>query len=1708
MVVKKLCYVLFFFSFGILAQTFTNSLGNNDFFNDANWSTGSFPEAQHVYINESGDNTPTINSYNTIEPTSIRVGYGGTGALEIQDGGYLNISSTSGTLYVGQNTGDSGVITQNGGSFIIGAGINMGVAGADSYYYLNDGLLKSSRGVVNIGGNNGNAVFEMNDGEFITRTGVNLNSGGEFKVNSSNPHYIEIGLAGSVDGFWNQASNSKITFNVDEWGVTPININYIDGAGQLGNVNFASGSEINVGFDDDITPLSGTWTVMTWDGTVTDNGLSFSDDVDTSIWSFEILDNELQITAIVDDTVTSNDVPYEWYDNYFSDLSTESDYEDLDDVDSDGDGLINRLEFVAKTDPLDYGVVNSIEELLKYLTQDNVSIQMTSGTYEVTQEDIINRVHTITPGKYASFSYLLVSGSNSNYDLTDVNFDISGFYWVHPGNYVGLYYGQTAINIVGDNTYITGLTWTEIDKDYIVFQGGTTMIIDGLNCTVNDFEITTAVSYPYGYGSYYGIGGGLNIISPRKHSGILVRGQNNTLSNTNLYSRTFGHGIFMQAADTPTISNCYVEGVMRTTDDILMETEGPAFDVGFLTRFDVGVLEGGHITSLSEDGIRIYREGFNYQTGASDDRVTQNAIIEDCVVKNMRFGIQVAFSANATSVSNCTVLGNQYGGYLLGGNDVATNCSGDALYSPLINLWYSTTNNVTADLTLIEREESEYYDNDVIAYLAGGGHNIAISSSELCEDNHFEGRILISGDSDIYPLNEDKRIVDSSGINLVNNTFHSVEIGTNAINANVDSLGEVVDYGTTSSISNITSYTENICCGTSYTNNTTIEAEDYCDMSGVEISDDGTFIGYIHDGDWVKYANFDFGDDGVNIIEVSAGGINDNASIDIYLDNLYGEYLGTIEVNNSGDWEVFETTSLSFNTTSGTHDLYFKFNNTSFNVDSFIIYDDACLDSYYDAELTIEAEEYCDEYGTEILAAGDGIKSFHDTDWLQYSNVDFSVFTPNAIAIDASKTTDYEGQIEVRLDAEDGTLLGAVYTTNTGDAYVFDTLEVSFDPTYITESSHDIFLVGNSDSEYKIANINSFTFKDLCETSSYDGLGIIEAEDYCSMVGIQTEDLSDTNENIGYIHDGDYLRFNNIDFGDEGINYIEVLASSQTDGGIIEFRSDSSDGTLLTSVEITDTLSWSNYETFSVNLDETISGNIDLYIVFTGDDGYLFNLDNFIFSYDPCSSYSYENDTTIQAESYCEMSGVDIYDRGGDDSFVGNIHDGDWIRYGNFTVDSSTINTISISTGTINDGGEIEIYFDDTLVTTYTVPNSGGYETFIDDFVNFDTIDAGTYDVYLQLKNTSFNINYFEFYYDDCQDQSFTATDTIEAEDYCEGLGVSALGTGEGVTGLGDADYIRFGNISFEDLSLNTLSISLAKSSDTGGSIEVRLDGVDGDLIAEIETQSTGGSQAWESFTAVIDSSILSSTHDIYLVGVRDTLGTIVNVDSFTFYYDSCQVSSYDASLIIEAEDYCETSGAGISGDGERVNNLDNGDWIRFANVDFTSISPQYLLINASKTSEDASQLEVRLDTYDGDLIATFDTIQTSSTSEYEAIEVSLDNTIEDTHDIYIVAVSDYSSKVANIDSFQFSEETLSVNNFKVQSQLNFIIYPNPVIDSMFISSTQKIEFIQIYDVFGKPIFESSYDFDDINLEFLSSGIYFIKIHTHNGAYSKSFLKQ
>jgi hypothetical protein len=206
----------------------------------------------------------------------------------------------------------------------------------------------------------------------------------------------------------------------------------------------------------------------------------------------------------------------------------------------------------------------------------------------------------------------------------------------------------------------------------------------------------------------------------------MVAGRDNTLRRCKVISRAFGHCYYVQNRDelsAPTenilIEDCYAEGVVRPTSEMLRETDGPLAQLNFRTvaenRDGRFLVVPGYVKSLSEDGFRTY---------GGTGKVT----LRNCTAVNTRAGFEIAGpdqGQEKTLIEGGNALGCERA-YLIGSNTVVRNSRGDTRYGPLLYLRGGRDSDVELELA----GEGSDYTVHALATIAGENHRVRLFTRE------------------------------------------------------------------------------------------------------------------------------------------------------------------------------------------------------------------------------------------------------------------------------------------------------------------------------------------------------------------------------------------------------------------------------------------------------------------------------------------------------------------------------------------------------------------------------------------------------------------------------------------------------------------------------------------------------------------------------------------------------------------------------------------------------------------------------------------------------------------------------------------------------------------------------------------------------------------------------------------------------------------
>jgi|GEM_PF-878768 len=410
--------------------------------------------------------------------------------------------------------------------------------------------------------------------------------------------------------------------------------------------------------------------------------------------------------------------------------------------------------------------VSTLSELREAVQKSNQTIVMKPGRYTLT--DLPDGSRNIP-----------CSGSNNTIDLSGV--------------YVNVPVGATRrgyITISGNNntfkggafedTYPSGLNEVtdfsayNQDRETLArgLRGSAVLGVTGNNNRVVGTKLTTRGSFPYGYGSIYGIGSD-NVYGLDKRCGIVVKGKNNTIDGCEIQARAFGHGIYIQPpADETIVTNCLVEGRMRLSAELYEETN--SYDLPNRSNYKLPRSRNRPIPKdvmlpLSEDGIRVYTRG-------------GSVTVDNCTVKKMRGGIRVYLASSAT-VTNSTAINCGSTNFNLPDRGKIRGSKGNFAYAPLSDFRLSRSNQ-DIELTILPSPHAVGSHN--LADVQGNNHKIVF--------HRTDGPI----DTNLRPI-----VVTGRGSTIRNETEYPIILESSSSGNAVVSFGEVTDNGTNNTVTQI-----------------------------------------------------------------------------------------------------------------------------------------------------------------------------------------------------------------------------------------------------------------------------------------------------------------------------------------------------------------------------------------------------------------------------------------------------------------------------------------------------------------------------------------------------------------------------------------------------------------------------------------------------------------------------------------------------------------------------------------------------------------------------------------------------------------------------------------------------------------------------------------------------------------------------------------
>jgi hypothetical protein len=1299
-------------------------------------------------------------------------------------------------------------------------------------------------------------------------------------------------------------------------------------------------------------------------------------------------------------------------------------------------------------------VLFSVVSLAAYSQTEVSSLTELIAAVKLSDQEIV-----MTPGDYnfkddldSDSRYIECSGSNNTITLTGVYIEVpvgcvDSVYFVVSGDNNSIIGGEIEDVYESGITEVTDFSAYNQDRTYLAhgLGGDPVMKVSGDDNTVTGLELTTRGSFPYGYGSMFGIGAD-NVFGLDKRCGILIQGNDNTLDSITLHHRAFGHGLFMQSgADGTLITNSYVEGRVRETADFYNDTN--TYDLPYRTNYtlplsdDNEAIPTDEVYSLCEDGIRMYSN-------------TGTITVENCTVERMRGGIRLYLGGTSNvSDSKSTDCGDT--NYNMSSSGVITNSSGNFNYSPLSDFRLSRSSQ-DLEWTVIPSPNAMGPHN--LADVQGSNHEIVFHRTAGPKDTVTTRAIVISDDNST----------------ILNETEYPIVLESTASGNSITSCGPVYDYGSDNTIV--------LSDCSPFGASDTIQAEDYTDMYGVETStttddDLGDKVSSIDDGDWMEYQveiskagiywldyrvsgdagdfilevndesvdtlTFDATDDdetwqtvrsntavylieGTNTLSINSeiSGWNLNwiqllpdcydTDIEPYITttNLFGVE-SEEELTSEATVYPGETVAVSLLPELGGSWLWSgpdEFTSTEREVTFSdiekeqggaysITYTNDCGQTTYDTiqinvidSLLFEAEEYDDMDGVTIETTSDDnggsdVTSIESGDWVEYEiDVPFSaLFTIDYRVASESNSGTFTTSV-------DGESIEQVAFESTGGAQVWTTVS-SDSSIYLSEGVKTLKLSSESDGwNLNWIKLNVVETVRDCDLPYIDEGFTVDNETVEWSSGVM--DITCASEfleahvmleSYGSLSASDYLNIYYIIDGGDTVSIAELT------GDVDEMMASATE------------LSGSTIEVII----QSKSGSEDA--------GYTISKVIVLEESDPFA--------LIEAEDYDDFSGIYTEETSDTDGGynVGSYDDQDWLMYS--SINLTEVNSVDMRLATKYSDCTIEVRLDSvegTLISTIDVPNTGGWQDW-ETASNYITDITGIYDVYLVFNSDnsySGNINWLQFS-ETVIKRPTDPFERFEAEDNDGESGVSSITTtdvdgDEEVSDIEKGDYVMFSAL---DLEAADSVYARVASDSVGGVIEIRLGSTTGDIISFIDVPNTGSSSTWETVSAAVDD--VDAEYDIYFVFRGD--------GSDLFRLNWLQFTTYENSFAkLESEDYDTISGSFDTDDstddededGQILEYITSGNWIKFVDVDLTgakSVDARYA------TGFSDSYIEVRKEDSEGELIGTIELESTGGLTKWETASAGISDQ-SDTCDICFVYQAESSSSVFCSNWFQFSE--------------------------------------------------------------------------------------
>ena len=436
-----------------------------------------------------------------------------------------------------------------------------------------------------------------------------------------------------------------------------------------------------------------------------------------------------------------------------------------------------------------------------------------------------------------------------------------------------------------------------------------------------------------------------------------------------------------------------------------------------------------------------------------------------------------------------------------------------------------------------------------------------------------------------------------------------------------------------------------------------VEAETIAWQKGLEtepLGGGGMVVHDIDDGDYIRVMNVDFGENGAaaftaNVLYDTRPRAWRGGEIELRLDRVDGPLIGTLPVGyTAGAWKS-ETTSVT--DAKGTRDLYLVFKGETtgdlFKIDHWKFSPKtseqriAALQSTVDRYKIDEANPedrlrlkvtaiYSDGTSKDITSSAsinprrEGIvtveKGFVTGKAAGEVSLDIAAEGfDDTIAVIVKDLKPERTPLAARFSLRDRDMLTRAVqpfqvTVGFADGHNEDLTHAvtctSSAPEVLRVEKNTLVAVREGSATIRAVfhddGVEPITAQIAVAVSDRDAFGQNEFEDRNAHLGLIVEDSTEAGKNLCDGNNGEWCRFDAVDFG-SGAKSLDVRVASASAGGTLEVRLDSVDGPVIATIPIEGTRGWQNWVTKTSEIRE-VTGTHDVFFKFAGGPGVLFNV--------------------------------------------------------------------------------------------------------------------------------------------------------------------------------------------------------------------------------------------------------------------------------------------------------------------------------------------------------------------------------------------------------------------------------------------------------------------------------------------------------------------